>query len=155
MAAVATTECVWLTMIRGLDSPAIRAESAQSAAASAVASVRRRARELSPLARAIAAEPVSQAISPVVLGGIMRAIELVLIAVVGFAVYLYTTFPIEGFEWRYVLADLGIATAAVATFQMFDIYTTQAFRTHVHQLSRLGIAWTLVFLIALSLAFFI
>src|ERR1700731_4351797 len=135
-------------MIRGLDTPAIRADSAQSAAASAVASVRRRAnaRELSPLARAIAAEPVSQAISPVVLGGIMRAIELVLIAAVGAAVYAYAVFPVEGFEWRYVLADLGIATAAVATFQMFDIYTTQAFRTHVYQLGRLSIAWTLVFL---------
>jgi len=155
VAAVVAAECVWLTMIRGIDTPAIRAESAQSAAASAVASVRRRARELSPLARAIAAEPVSQAISPVVLGGIVRVVELVLIAAIGGAVYLYTTFPVEGFEWRYVFADLAIAMAAVTTFQLFDVYSTQAFRTHVHQLSRLSIAWTLVFLIALALAFFI
>jgi len=154
---VATAERIWLTMMRGLDTPAIRADSAQNAAASAVAAVRRRAnvRELSPLARAIAAEPVSQMISPVVLAGIVRTTEFLLIAAVGAAVYAYTVLPVEGFEWRYVLADIAIATAAVMAFQMFDIYSTTAFRTHVHQLSRLGIAWTLVFLIAFALAFFI
>jgi len=143
-------------MITG-ESPAFRAESAQNAAASAVAAARRRAsaRELSPLARAIAAEPVSQAISPIVLSGIVRTIEFVLVAAVGAAVYVYAVLPIEGFDWRYVLADLAVATAAVTTFQLFDIYTPAAFRTHVHQLSRLGLAWTLVFLVALSLAFFI
>ena len=141
----------------GSENPAYRADSAQSAAASAVASARRRAsaRELGPLARAIAAEPVSQAIAPVVLGGIVRACEFALIMAVGAAVYLYAVFPTEGFDWRYVLADLAVATAAVAAFQAFDLYTTTVFRTHVHQLSRIAVAWTIVFLIALALAFFI
>src|SRR5262249_46866964 len=135
-------------MTRGSETPVVRAESAQSAAASAVAAVRRRAnvRELSPLARAIAAEPVSHAISPLVLAGIVRLTEFVLIAAIGAIVYGYAVFPVEGFNWRYVLADLAVATAAIITFQMFDIYTTTAFRTHVHQLSRLGLAWTTVFL---------
>jgi Undecaprenyl-phosphate glucose phosphotransferase len=144
-------------MIRGSETtPAIRADSAQIAA-SAVAAARRRAsvRELSPLARAIAAEPVSQAISPVVLAGIMRAIEFTLITAVGTAVYAYTTFRAEGFDWRYALAGLAISTAAVMAFQMFDLYTTAAFRTHVHQLSRISVAWTIVFLCAFALAFFI
>jgi Undecaprenyl-phosphate glucose phosphotransferase len=143
-------------MITG-ETPAFRAESTQSAAATAVASVRRRAsaRELSPLARAIAAEPVSHAISPVVLAGILRAVEFLLIAAIGAAIYAYVVLPIEGFEWRYALADLAVAAAAVTAFQLFDIYDTTAFRTHVHQLSRLGIAWTLVFLVALAIAFFI
>ena len=150
-------EAFWLTMIRGSDTPVVRADSAQSAAASAVAAARRRAsvRELSPLARAIAAEPIADAISPVVLTGIVRAAEFALIAAVGAAVYAYTVFPIEGFEWRYLLADIAVAGAAVMAFEMFDIYTPSAFRTQVHQLSRLGIAWTTVFLIALALAFFI
>ena len=123
------------------ESPAFRAESTQSAAASAVASVRRRAsaRELSPLARAIAAEPIAHAISPVVLAGIVRAAEFALIAAIGAVVYAYTVLPVEGFEWRYALADLAVAAAAVTAFQLFDIYTTTAFRTQVHQLSRLGI----------------
>jgi len=143
-------------MITG-ETPAVRAESTQSAAASAVAAARRRAsaRELSPLARAIAAEPVSQAISPIVLAGAVRLAELLLVAAVGAAIYAYVVVPIEGFEWRYAFADLAVAVAAVTAFQLFDIYTTTAFRTHVHQLSRLGIAWTLVFLVALAIAFFI
>ena len=148
---------LWLTMIRGSDTPAYRADNAQSAAASAVAAARRRAsaRELSPLARAIASEPVSQAVSPIVLAGAVRAIEFALIAGLGAAVYAVTVYPADGFEWRYALADLGISVAAVIAFQMFDIYTTATFRTHVHQLSRLGLAWTMVFLVALALAFFI
>jgi Undecaprenyl-phosphate glucose phosphotransferase len=139
------------------ETPAFRAESAQSAAASAVAAARRRAsvRELSPLARAIAAEPVSQAISPVVLAGIVRTVEFVLIAAIGAVVYSYEVLPVEGFEWRYVFADLAVAAIAVTAFQLFDIYTTTAFRTQVHQLGRLTAAWTMVFLIALALAFFI
>ncbi len=148
---------LWLTMIRGSDTPAFRADNAQSAAASAVAAARRRAsaRALSPLAPAIAAEPVSQAISPVVLAGVVRAIEFVLIAALGAAVYAATVYEIDGFDGRYVLADLAISVAAITAFELFDIYSTAAFRTHVHQLSRLGLAWTLVFLVALALAFFI
>ena len=144
-------------MMRSTDTPAVRADSTQNAAASAVAAARRRAsvRELSPLARAIAAEPVSQMISPVVLAGAMRAIEFVLIAAVGAVVYGYAVYPVEGFDWRYVMADLAIAGAAVMAFQLFDIYSTTAFRTHVYQLGRLTLAWTIVFLIALAVAFFI
>src|SRR5258708_20610986 len=99
-----------LTMIRGSETPVFRTESAQSAAASAVASARRRAsaRELSPLARAIAAEPVSQAISPVVLGGIVRAIEFAIIVTVGAAVYGYAVYPVEGFDWRDLVAHVAV-----------------------------------------------
>jgi Undecaprenyl-phosphate glucose phosphotransferase len=152
-----SAERFWLTMIRGSETPVFRAESAQSAAASAVASARRRAsaRELSPLARAIAAEPVSQAISPVVLAGVVRLIEFAIIVIVGAAVYGYAVYPIEGFDLRYVVADMAVASAAIIAFQTFDIYTTAAFRTHVHQLSRLALAWTIVFLIAIAFAFFI
>ncbi len=138
------------------DTPIVLAHAAQSAAVAAVASVRRRAqvRELSPLARAIAAEPVAQAISPVVLVGAVRAIEFVLIAAIGAAVFALYVYPVEGFDARYVWIDFAIAATAIVAFQAFEIYTTTAFRTHVHQLSRLAVAWTTVFLVALALAFF-
>ena len=144
-------------MIRGSENPAVHAEGTQSAAASAVAAARRRAstRELSPLARAIAAEPISHAISPVVLIGIVQAIEFAVMVAAGGAVYATTAYPVDGFDWRYVFADLGVALAAIIAFSTFEIYSTAAFRTHVHQLSRLGLAWTLVFLVAIALAFFI
>src|SRR5262249_61384166 len=110
---------------------------------------------LPPLARAGGAGPGPHAFPPAVLAGVVLAAEFLLIAAIGAAVYARTVFPIEGFEWRYVFADLAVAIAAVTAFQLFDIYTTTAFRTRVHQLSRLGIAWTLAFLVALACAFFI
>src|SRR5690242_450044 len=120
-------------MIRGSESPALHNDSAQIAA-SAVAAARRRAsvRELSPLAREIAAEPVAEAISPLVLAGIVRAIEFTLIAALGIAVYSYTTYPIEGIDWRYAFAGVTISVTAMVAFQVLDLYTTAAFRTHVH-----------------------
>jgi len=144
-------------MVMEVENSAVRAEGTQSAAASAVAAARRRAsaRELSPLARAIAAEPISQAISPVVLIGIVQAVEFLLMLATAAAVYAYTVYPIDGFDWRYVFAVLGVAIGAIVAFQTFEIYTTAAFRTHVHQLGRLGLAWTLVFLLALAVSFFV
>jgi Undecaprenyl-phosphate glucose phosphotransferase len=144
-------------MSRFTEPPIVLAQSAHTAAASAVAAARRRAhvRELSPLARAIAAEPVARAISPVVLVGVVRAIEFLLVALSGAAVYGLYVYPFEGIEWRYVYVDLAVSVAAVVAFQAFEIYGTTAFRTHVHQLSRLAVAWTIVFLMALALAFFI
>src|SRR5437879_16288 len=119
-------------MVMEVENPAVRAEGTQSAAASAVAAARRRAstRELSPLARAIAAEPISQAISPVVLIGIVQTIEFLLMVAAGGAVYATTVYPVDGFDWRYVFAVPGVALAAIVAFQTFEIYTTAAFRTH-------------------------
>jgi Undecaprenyl-phosphate glucose phosphotransferase len=144
-------------MVGSSETPVVLADSAQSFAASAVAAARRRAsaRELSPLARMIAAEPVAQAISPVVLCGVVRLAEFLSIAALGAAIYIHSVYPLEGFDWRYVLADLVASCAAIVAFQIFGIYSTAAFRAPLHQLGRLGAAWTLLFLLALAIAFFI
>ena len=39
-------------------------------------------------------------------------------------------------------------------FQGFEIYSIAAFRSHIHQLTRLAVAWTLVFLVAFAISFF-
>src|SRR5437764_1000951 len=108
-------------MVMEVENSAVRAEGTQSAAASAVAAARRRAsaRELSPLARAIAAEPISQAISPVVLIGVVQTVEFLLMLATAAAVYAETVYPIDGFDWRYVFAVLGVAVAAIVAFQTF------------------------------------
>src|SRR5262249_13197447 len=103
-------------------------------------------RELGSLARAIASEPVAQAISPVVLIGLVRLAELLGIAATG-AVACALTVPDE-IGWAYPAAILLVSGAAVFSFQIFEIYSIPAFRSHVHQLSRLALAWTLVFLVA-------
>ncbi len=133
-----------------------RAIEAQSAAAGVVGTraTRKPQRELGSLARAIAAEPVRASVSPVVLAGAIRLLEFALIGALGFAVYLLYLYADEGFALRYVAASLAIAGAAVAAFHVADLYDVATLRTHVHQLSRLGVVWAAIFLLAFAVAFF-
>ena len=110
-------------------------------------------RELSPLARAIAAEPVAQAISPVVLIGAVRLAEFIGIVLIGAIAYAALVRDPD-LDWAYAVAILLVSSAAVLAFQAFEIYSVAAFRTHVHQLTRLALAWTLVFLVAFAISFF-
>src|SRR5262249_22971859 len=61
---------------------------------------------------------------------------------------------IEGFEWRYAAAILGIATLSMLAFQAADIYQVQAFRGYEKQYFRLASAWSVVFLIVIGVTFF-
>jgi len=109
---------------------------------------------LSASALNAAAQPFRRGYSPIVLAGTVRLLEVALVALVGFAVYLAYVVPIEGFAWRYVGAIAGIAVLALFAFQAADIYQVQAFRGHEKQYMRLASAWSVVFLIAISLSFF-
>ena len=110
--------------------------------------------ELSDAARAVAAQPYEAAFSPIVLAGMVRVIEVALVAAVGFAVYVGYVVPAHGFAWHYFAAILGIALLAMLAFQVADIYQVQAFRGHEKQYMRLASAWSVVFLIAISVSFF-
>ena len=110
--------------------------------------------ELSDAARAVAAQPYEAAFSPIVLAGLVRVIEVALVAAVGFAVYVCYVVPAHGFAWHYFAAILGIALLAMLAFQVADIYQVQAFRGHEKQYMRLASAWSVVFLIAISASFF-
>ena len=62
--------------------------------------------------------------------------------------------PNYGFAWYYFAAIAGIALLAMLAFQIADIYQVQAFRGHEKQYMRLASAWSVVFLIAISVSFF-
>jgi Undecaprenyl-phosphate glucose phosphotransferase len=111
-------------------------------------------RELSALARAIAAEPVADAISPVVLIGLVRLGEFLIAAGVGAATYAAYLYPNDEAGLTYATAIVLVSIAAVLTFQGLDIYSITAFRSHIHQLTRLALGWTLVFLVAFAISFF-
>src|ERR1700676_2110344 len=111
-------------------------------------------RALSPAALEIADEEFKPAYSPIVLAGTVRLIEAALIIVVGLAVYFWHVVPGYGFAWYYVGAIVSIAIMAMLAFQIADIYQVQAFRGHEKQYMRLASAWSVVFLIAISLSFF-
>jgi exopolysaccharide biosynthesis polyprenyl glycosylphosphotransferase len=109
----------------------------------------------SPPPRPIAAaEPEAAPISPVVLTGMVRVIDFVMILLVGVAVHAFWVSPIAGWNSVDLLAELAVPSVAVVFFQTLGIYSVAAFRSHVHQLARVAGAWTLVFLTILALSFF-
>jgi Undecaprenyl-phosphate glucose phosphotransferase len=134
----------------------IRADgSAARAGAAAQAAPASKPRELGSLARMIAAEPVPQAVSAVVLGGLIRVYEFMAILGLGLAVFSGYVRSYEPLSWRYFLAIAGISVATVTIFQLSDLYSVASLRTRVEQLSRVGVIWFLVMLVAATLAFFV
>jgi len=125
------------------------------AQAAAVRGVRAKPK-LSPLAQLAAAQQIMPAFSPIVLAGIVRAIEFVLIATIGIATYFGYVYNAYGhvFDWYYVATAFGVAALAVIAFQAADIYQIQAFRYPVSQCARLTVAWSIVFLILVAAVFF-
>ena len=87
-------------------------------------------RKLFEGAETAANEHLAVPYSPIVLAGTVRMIELTLVALVGFAVYVAYVLPHDGFEWYYVGAIIGVAILALLAFQIADIYQVQAFRGH-------------------------
>jgi hypothetical protein len=108
-------------------------------------------RKLSGAAQAVVEEPQEPALSPIVLAGLVRLIEVSLVAAIGFVVYVCSA---HGFTWYYCVAIAGIALLAMLAFQVADIYQVQAFRGHEKQYMRLASAWSVVFLIAIGISFF-
>ncbi|MEX0590970.1 MAG: hypothetical protein WD207_07775, partial [Xanthobacteraceae bacterium] len=132
-----------------------RAVEAQAASAGAIALSPSRPKpvELSPLARKIAAEPVSPAISQVVLAGFVRLTEFLALSALGFLIYLLYVHPAEDLAAHYLWTAVAISAAAVFAFQTAELYDVTTMRTRVHQLGRVAIVWTVVFLVALAISF--
>src|SRR5437763_6514459 len=80
-------------------------------------------RQLSPLAQLAAAQHIMPAFSPIVVAGMVRAIEFALIAFIGIASYFGYVYPAYGhvFDWYYVATAFGVAGLAMIAFQAADI----------------------------------
>jgi Undecaprenyl-phosphate glucose phosphotransferase len=126
-----------------------------SGAAAMLASSPGKTRELPAAARLVAVEPHLPAYSPVVVAGLVRLFEFWLMAAIGAAVYFAYVVPADGFDWYYPATVTSIAGLAVLGFQAADIYQVQAFRSPWSECTRLLIAWSLLFLIAAAIAFFV
>jgi len=139
----------------GADNRTKNARSSERAAmALAAARAEHGPRELSPLAKMIASEPAPPAMSAVVLGGAIRIAEFVLLAMIGAGIYLGYVYPNEEFVWRYLIATMGGAAAAMIAFQIADIYDAAALRRPISSFARVTLAWTAIFLLAFALQFF-
>jgi Undecaprenyl-phosphate glucose phosphotransferase len=111
-------------------------------------------RTLSAAATIVADEAVVPALSPIVLAGAVRMIEIAVVALIGALIYAAYVLPQDGLEWRYFVAIGGVSVLAMLAFQIADIYQVQAFRGHEKQYFRMASAWSVVFLLVISVSFF-
>src|ERR1051325_4232143 len=128
---------------------------AQAAPAASMAGVRTKP-QLSPLAQLVAAQHIMPAFSPIVVAGMVRAAEFMLIASIGIATYFGYVYNAYGhiFDWYYIATAFAVAGLAMIAFQAADIYQIQAFRNPVSQCARLTVAWSIVFLVLVAVVFF-
>jgi len=112
-----------------------------------------RTSELTEAARQLIAAPVEKTYSSAVIVGIAQAIEALLLATLGFAIYRsYLQGPDDAF---YVSVIFGSVLAANILFNAARTHRIAAYRTVVQQSGRVLAAWSVVFmLIALALFFF-
>jgi Undecaprenyl-phosphate glucose phosphotransferase len=118
------------------------------------AATRSMPRELADAAATVAAEPVVSALSPMVVAGAVRMIEMALVILIGMVIYVGYVVPQDGMQWQYFSAIAGVAVMAMLAFQIADIYQVQAFRGHEKQYFRLAASWSVVFLILIGLSYF-
>ncbi|GAB1716392.1 MAG: sugar transferase [Nitrobacter sp.] len=133
----------------------INARSRTDAASSGRAVPVERRRRLSPAALAITNQKVRPAYSPVVIAGVVRAADFVLLSLIGIALYLGYVARIDGFNWDFIAAILAVAAAAVVCFQAADIYEVQVFRGQLRQMTRMISSWAFVFLLFIGVSFFV
>lgn len=79
-------------------------------------------RALSSAALAVAAQQFKQAYSPIVLAGIVRVIEVVLVATIGLALYLWSVASVTDSAHYYIGSIFGISLLSLLAFQAADIY---------------------------------
>jgi FlaA1/EpsC-like NDP-sugar epimerase len=125
-----------------------------AATASADAPPIERRRRLSQAALAVTNQKVRRAYSPVVIAGVVRVADFVLLSFVGIAIYFGYVVPLTGFHWEYIEAICGMTATAVICFQAADIYQVQVFRGQLRQMTRMISSWAFVFLLFIGASFF-
>jgi len=113
-----------------------------------------RRRRLTPAALAVADQKVRRAYSPIVIAGVVRIADFLLLGALGMALYFSYVVPLSDFHWEYILAVLGVAATAVVCFQAADIYQVQIFRGQLRQMTRMISSWAFVFLLFIGASFF-
>ena len=111
--------------------------------------------QLNALAETLARHPARRAFSPIVIAGLTRIVEAILIATSGVLVHSFYVAPVWGYEPGYYVAVFGMTILALLVFEALDINHVGAFRAPLYQGFRLAGGWTFVFLVALAAIFFL
>jgi Undecaprenyl-phosphate glucose phosphotransferase len=95
-------------------------------------------------------------VPPIVVAGAVRIVEFLLVAALGFVIYLaYVEREGENAHAFYLAAVLIAAAANTLLLQLLNLYRVPAFSAFVRSYTRIAFAWTLVIAGMISLAFFI
>ncbi len=97
----------------------------------------------------------NKAYSPIVLAGLVRLIEFLLLAAAGFAVHEIHVAPLWGHAVAYLIGTPAMAFLAVVTLQALGLYHVSALRTPVRHGLKIAAGWTFVFVTALAGVFFL
>ena len=93
---------------------------------------------------------------PTVVTGAVRVTEFLLVATLGFAIYLlYVEREGASTHLVYLAAVLIAAAANILLLQAFGLYRVPAFSAFVRSFARMALAWTMVIAGMMSLAFFV
>jgi Undecaprenyl-phosphate glucose phosphotransferase len=108
------------------------------------------------LAEMMAHVPLQPSLSPVVITGAARLLELVLYAVAGFAVYQIYLENLKDEQIRaYVMLVAFGSVLGVITNQALGTYSIGAFRALIRQGGKLILAWAIVFMVLFAAVFFL
>ena len=110
---------------------------------------------MAALAEAAAGLGARQALSPIVLGGLVRMLEFALVAATGYLVHYVYVGDANGTELQYLISIGAVAALAMVAFQALDINHVAALRAPLDNGLKLAGGWTLVFLVAMALQFFL
>ncbi len=105
------------------------------------------------LAEVTAGKRAYSALSPLVLTGLVRLSELLLIIFSGALVHLFYLSALADSIWMYYATIFAIALATVAFYQTLGLYQTRALRAPASQGLRLSGGLSLIFLLAIAVLF--
>ncbi|KJC56852.1 UDP-phosphate glucose phosphotransferase [Bradyrhizobium sp. LTSPM299] len=112
-----------------------------------------RRRRLSPAALTVANQKVRGAYSPIVITGVVRLADFLLLSLIGIGIYFAYVVPHANLHWEYIAAIVAMALSAVICFQAADIYQVQVFRGQLRQMRLMISSWSFVFLLFIGVSF--
>ncbi len=133
----------------------IKADAAASATPEMFGSASSGTRVFHPLAERIAAIPVKPTLSPVMIEGLVRVLDVLAVIGTGGLIYwLYAAGNVDStLPYQVTIAALSVGVLAV--FQALHLYHVGALRNFIAMAVRLASGWTLLFLVTLAAFFFL
>lgn len=133
----------------------MKADAAASATPDMLGKTKGGTRAFHPLAEKIAAIPVKPTLSPVMVEGVVRFLDVLAVVATGGLIYWLYAAGSVGSTLPYQITIPALAVGALAAFQALHLYQVGALRHFMATAVRIVSGWTLLFLITLAVFFFL